>query len=357
MPSKVTFEIFCNRIASHYTNNEIDLSLINEDNFNYYKPMPFICTKHNYVSYRIPKVICRNYSKLICDKCLSEYKSTNISKNIYVKKSEIFSLDKVKDELKNKFINYTIENTDDIKYYRNNNIYGNSIITLNCPKHGTFSTNIHKIYRSIYAGCDKCRKENTINKLIKLGEERRSTFIEDAKKIHGDQYDYSLVDISGKSKKVKIICPIHGVFEMTPSNHIHKGQGCPKCNRIQLNCERRLGEILKQNFNDVEIIYQYHGELKRQSLDYYLPKYKIGIEYQGSQHFVENSYLIDYRHNLDHTQMLDKQKYDKCNELGIKIFYFTFNKDYANIDYLDKIYTNIDNLIIDIKKYIQNISV
>ena len=37
-------------------------------------------------------------------------------------------------------------------------------------------------------------------------------FIIQAKEVHGDHYDYSLVDYKTNKIKVKIICPIHGVL-------------------------------------------------------------------------------------------------------------------------------------------------
>lgn len=49
---------------------------------------------------------------------------------------------------------------------------------------------------------------------------------------HGDFYDYSLVEYKGTSVKVKIICPIHDIFECTPNNHT-RGKGCPKCGIIK----------------------------------------------------------------------------------------------------------------------------
>ena len=54
-------------------------------------------------------------------------------------------------------------------------------------------------------------------------------FIEDACKVHGDRYDYSLVDYKNNYTKVKIICDIHGIFEQTSINHIHGNNNCPKC--------------------------------------------------------------------------------------------------------------------------------
>lgn len=47
-------------------------------------------------------------------------------------------------------------------------------------------------------------------------------------KFHGDKYNYSGVEYFGAHSKVKIICPIHGEFEQTPEKH-KKGMGCKKC--------------------------------------------------------------------------------------------------------------------------------
>lgn len=46
-------------------------------------------------------------------------------------------------------------------------------------------------------------------------------FIEKAKSIHGDKYDYSKAIYTTAKKKLIIICPIHGEFEQTPDGHLH----------------------------------------------------------------------------------------------------------------------------------------
>ena len=58
-------------------------------------------------------------------------------------------------------------------------------------------------------------------------------FIAEARKIHGDKYDYTSVDYKNINTKVSIKCPIHGVFSQTPHNHIYLGQGCPLCGTEQ----------------------------------------------------------------------------------------------------------------------------
>ena len=55
-------------------------------------------------------------------------------------------------------------------------------------------------------------------------------FINEARKIHGDKYDYSKAVYTNNKTKVCIICPIHGEFYQTPKNHL-LGQGCPQCGK------------------------------------------------------------------------------------------------------------------------------
>ena len=54
-------------------------------------------------------------------------------------------------------------------------------------------------------------------------------FIIDAKNVHGDKYDYSLVNYINNKTKVKIICGEHGVFKQRLDVHINRNDGCPKC--------------------------------------------------------------------------------------------------------------------------------
>lgn len=109
--------------------------------------------------------------------------------------------------------------------------------------------------------------------------------IKEFTKIHGDKYDYSKVEYIGNHKKVCIICPEHGEFWQTPANHL-KGNGCPKCkaSKIENNVKNVLNEI------NVNYLYQYipsflNNGKSHQSLDFYLPDYNIAIECQGIQHF------------------------------------------------------------------------
>ncbi len=69
-------------------------------------------------------------------------------------------------------------------------------------------------------GCMKCGIHNKSN---------TQDFIEKAKLIHGEKYDYSKVEYIKNHKKVIIICKTHEYeFLQAPSNHLI-GHGCMKC--------------------------------------------------------------------------------------------------------------------------------
>jgi len=63
----------------------------------------------------------------------------------------------------------------------------------------------------------------------------RSEFIKDAKKIHGDKYNYKKVKYVSNKIPVEIICGIHGSFIQKPNTHLNKKDkhGCPYCGREQ----------------------------------------------------------------------------------------------------------------------------
>ena len=63
------------------------------------------------------------------------------------------------------------------------------------------------------------------------GVERFTTeqFIQSSRKVHGDRYDYSKADYINNRTKVTIVCNIHGDFDQIPDSHLNMNTGCPKC--------------------------------------------------------------------------------------------------------------------------------
>ncbi len=64
-------------------------------------------------------------------------------------------------------------------------------------------------------------------------------FISRARRVHGNKYDYALVEYSGTHIPVKIICREHGEFEQTPAHHL-VGHGCKTCGRLAAANATRL---------------------------------------------------------------------------------------------------------------------
>ena len=59
----------------------------------------------------------------------------------------------------------------------------------------------------------------------------KNEFVEKAKNVHGDKYNYDNVEYVNNRTKVLITCKIHGDFYQTPAAHL-LGQNCPKCGII-----------------------------------------------------------------------------------------------------------------------------
>ena len=195
-----------------------------------------------------------------------------------------------------------------------------------CPIHGVFSQKPCD-HITGYRGCPKCggtMKSNT------------NEFILKAQKIHGNKYDYSLVDYKLCTIKVKIICSKHGIFDQKPTSHL-SGKGCPVCN--QSKGEKTIKNYLKDN--NYNYIYQKTFDncknKKYLPFDFYLPDYNICIEYDGIQHY-EPNIRFGGEDGFKKIKINDKIKTDFCNNNNIKLIRINYKeniiekiKNYLNI--------------------------
>lgn len=213
-----------------------------------------------------------------------------------------------------------------------------------CPHHGIF---YQTMGAHIYSGqgCPKCFADATRKRKTRTQEE----FLRLAKEAHGDKYDYSkAVYVSGHSK-VCIICRKHGEFWQIAESHI-SGQGCPAC--LESAGEQLIRNTLLENSIKFESQKRFPDWLGKQSLDFFLPDFNIGIEHQGKQHYTPVKHWGNF--NWIHTNDLRKQRL--CAEHGITILYLctpdvhNFPKD--NWEWMQPyIFTDID----DMMKYIGNL--
>ena len=102
----------------------------------------------------------------------------------------------------------------------------NNKIKVICPEHGEFYPEANNFLHG--HGCPQC---GLITQGLKLRKDTKH-FVETARKIHGDKYDYSKVNYTKNRNKVEIICPIHGSFMQKANDHLC-GKGCPQCSGTQ----------------------------------------------------------------------------------------------------------------------------
>jgi len=270
--------------ANKIHGNKYDYSKV--DYINRQTDVIIICSQHGEFT-QVPK------SHLIgkgCSKCNGGVK---INTNEFVEKAKNVHGDKY-DYTKVVYINNTTD------------------IIIICPKHGEF---IQKPNSHIDGcGCSLCNGSKC----------NKDIFIEKAKKVHGDKYDYSNGIYISNRNEIEIICSKHGSFFQNASNHL-RGRGCPKCKCS--NGEQQIINYLTNNnikfehqkkFNDCV------GKKYKLPFDFYLPDLNIIIEYDGKQHFElvkfnkltpDDEALIEFI-NLKQT---DKIKDEYCKNNNIRL--------------------------------------
>ena len=197
----------------------------------------------------------------------------------------------------------------------------NTSLTIICPEHGEFK----QIARThlLGSGCKKCG----INKVANSKRLSTLNFIEMAKKIHGEIYDYSKSQYGKNNlQKVIIICPKHGEFNQAPTKHL-SGSGCSKC---QNKGEGRIASYLL----DLTIIFR-EFSLKNKRYDFFLPDFNLLIERDGQQHY-KNTQIKHEVIKVKDQQKNDLLKTKLAKKEGYKIaripYWLTEDEEKIEID-------------------------
>lgn len=130
----------------------------------------------------------------------------------------------------------------------------NGKLTLICPLHGEWSKMAQKIFaygNSKVSGCPHCNYKNAVKNRSYNKLKTTEQFVEQAKRVHGNIYDYSLINYINTDTKVRIICPSHGPFDQLPWGHLK--YGCRQCNIHKSKVEKRWLTSL----NNKNIVHQY----------------------------------------------------------------------------------------------------
>ena len=187
-----------------------------------------------------------------------------------------------------------------------------------CKIHGVFNQEPSNHLKG--SGCPNC----TYN----IGNTEK--FIKKSSLIHNNKYDYSLVKYTQNKKPVKIICPLHGVFEQTPDKHSNRKHGCPNCNLSK-------GELEIKNFlelNNISFIQQFCFKNCKHKLalpfDFYIPIYNLCIEFNGIQHYKAVAFFGG-NSKLELQKKRDKKKQEYCKNNNIDLLTIKYNENVAKI--------------------------
>jgi hypothetical protein len=206
-------------------------------------------------------------------------------------------------------------------YDYTNLIYSGALkpVTIKCPLHGEFTQIANNHLNG--SSCKQC----SLDKISSDFSDDVETFIEKAKKKHGNKYDYSKVKYTGSINLVTIICPKHGDFNQSASSH-KAGRGCPVCMSSK-------GEKIIKNWLEAEnIAYkpQHKFDDCRNILplpfDFYLVDSNICIEFNGIQHYKPVNYFGG-EEGFIKTQKRDKIKEKYCIDNNIELLVIKYNED------------------------------
>jgi very-short-patch-repair endonuclease len=252
-----------------------------------------ICPKHGEFEQRVNNHIYGHGCPICNHKLGSNKKSEQFKKRFLIEANKLYN---------NKYI-YDFENYKD----------ANDKIKVTCPEHGDFYMTPFNHLRG--HTCIYCAgaKNNT------------NIFIEKAKEIHGNEFDYSLVNYTGSHDKVIIICKKHGPFEQETNAHL-QGAKCPHCSESK--SERTIREFLIEK--DINFIPEKRfKECKNKQqlpFDFYLPDYNLCIEYQGEHHYISISAWGGIE-GLKQVKLRDNIKRKFCKNNNIKLLRFKYTED------------------------------
>ena len=142
-----------------------------------------------------------------------------------------------------------------------------SKVTIICKKHGEFS--ISAAWHMLGKGCPRCAGRNR--------DKTTAEFIEDAIEVWGDTYTYDKAKYIGSKRKLLVTCREHGDFTVTP-NGLLRGYGCPKCGGSELQTKEQFVTASRDvhgdrydyslveyvnNVTPVRIVCKEHGEFSQ----------------------------------------------------------------------------------------------
>lgn len=205
-------------------------------------------------------------------------------------------------------------------------------ITVECQLHHTYRT--MKNAREALTGicCSECSRYNK----SKSQSKSSSRFIKELKQVHptikclGEYYN--------THTKLEFLCLICNNKFKTEPNSILRISGCPFCSKH--NKPKGEQTIIDWLNTHKEIKYEYQKEfpgmkyIRQQRCDFYFPKLKLVIEYDGDQHYRPIKFFGGIS-SFNKQKELDKAKEDYLIKHGIKVVRITYK--YQNEKLINKV--------------------
>jgi len=122
----------------------------------------------------------------------------------------------------------------------------------------------------------------------------------------------------------------HGVFEADKykqvENEVREIFGYPRIGQKWIS-ETTLFKVVSTMFSPMEVIHHYRGiELQGLELDVWIPELRIGIEYQGEQHYQVVRHWGG-EEGLIKRQENDKKKRNLCEKAGYTLVEFHHSEE------------------------------
>lgn len=249
MPAKLTQESVIEKFKNAHV-ARYDYSLVKYKS--QYDDVIIICREHGQFPQR-PK---NHWHGANCPKCGIEARREHFSVGTkeFIKKAQ--------EKFGNKF-----------DYDKVNYINQYEKVEIGCSEHGLFLT-VPKDHLNSKYGCPICADIAQANVMRKENE----TFIEELKLIHGDKYDYSLVEYVGCKYDIFIICSKHGKFKQNAAAHLN-GCECPKCKKFISKPEMEWLDYIgiKEENRNIRL----PNISRKFRVDGYDPENKIAYEFNG----------------------------------------------------------------------------
>ena len=159
----------------------------------------------------------------------------------------------------------------------------------------------------------------------------KEEFSKKAIEVHGNRFDYNLVDYVNTETKVKIFCnKCKEIFFQAPHNHLG-GNGCPVCKLSK--GEIKVANFLsgKKIFFEKQKVFDDLISINHLKFDFYLSELNLLIEYDGEGHYklIFGSTIEEKQKNLEYCQKNDqiKNEWAKTNNIPLlRIPYWDFDR-------------------------------